>query len=104
MNAMIYIRFNIAHTMKTISRFIANFKRLNWEDRKWLLQYLKGTSSLALYFKKNNVNLCGFTNVDFNSDLNSYRSIIGFVFTLEGFDVNWMFKLQKSIALSITKI
>uniref|UniRef100_A0A7I4DHU1 Reverse transcriptase Ty1/copia-type domain-containing protein n=1 Tax=Physcomitrium patens TaxID=3218 RepID=A0A7I4DHU1_PHYPA len=86
MNAMIYIRFNIAHTMKTISRFIANFK------------------SLALYFKKNNVNLCGFTNVDFNSDLDSYTSIIGFVFTLEGFDVNWMFKLQKSIALSITKI
>lgn len=42
---MICIKSNIKHTVGVVSIYIVNLRMIHSEVIKWLLQYLKGTSS-----------------------------------------------------------
>ena len=62
---------------------------------KWLLRYLKGTSSVGLCFSKSSVVLQGSCDADLGGDLDRRKSTTE-VFTLGGTTVRWMSQLQKS--------
>ena len=51
MFAMIYTRPNIAQTVETVSRFMANPGIEHWYIIKKILIYTKGTSNAALCLK-----------------------------------------------------
>ena len=51
MYAMVYTRHDISHVMGVVSRYMANPGVAHWETVKWLLRYLKGTSSMTVCFK-----------------------------------------------------
>ncbi|KAG9446279.1 hypothetical protein H6P81_012407 [Aristolochia fimbriata] len=70
---------------------------------KWILQYLRGTSSTCLAFKKDDFSLVGYVDSDYAGDLDRRRSITGYVFTLEGCSVSWKATLQHVVALSTTE-
>ena len=52
MYAMVCTRPDIAHAVGVVSRYMANPGKEHWEAVKWLLRYLRGTSSTSLCLAK----------------------------------------------------
>jgi hypothetical protein len=50
MYAMVCTRPNITHAMGVMNRYMSNPGKHHWEAVKWILQYLRGTSYMSLYF------------------------------------------------------
>ena len=72
--------------------------------RKWILKYLKGTSSLCLRYGSRKPLLEGFTDSDMSDDVDSSRSTSGYVMTYSGGAVSWQSRLQKTfMAFSTTE-
>ena len=69
---------------------MADPEREHWEAVKWLLRYLKGTSSVGLCFSKSSVVLQGSCDADLGDDLDGRKSTTVYVFTLGGTAVSWM--------------
>jgi hypothetical protein len=101
MYAMVCTRPDIAHAVGVVSRFMSNPGREHWEAVKWLFRYLKGTSKVALHFKRKDVILEGFSDADLGGCLDTRKSTTGYIFTLGG--TAGMSRLQKSVALSTTE-
>ena len=75
----------------------------HWEAVKWLLRYLRGTSSTSRCFGKGKVTLQGFMDSNLGGDVDSSKSTSGYIYTIGGTAVSWMSRLQKSISLSSTE-
>ena len=90
MYAMVCTRPDIAYAVGVVSIYMADPGREHWETVKWLLRYLKGTSSVELCFRKSSVVLQGSCDVDLGGDLDGRKSTTGFVFTLGCTTVNWI--------------
>ncbi|KAF3680275.1 putative disease resistance RPP13-like protein 1-like [Capsicum annuum] len=82
----------------------ANPGKEHWEAVKWLLRYLKGTSSTSLCFGNGEVILQGFVDADLSGDVDSSMSTSGYIYTIGGTAVSWMSRLQKCVALSSTEL
>jgi hypothetical protein len=50
MYAMVCKRPNIAHAVGVVRRYMNNLGKEHWEAVKWILRYLRGTSTHALLF------------------------------------------------------
>src|SRR4051812_30118392 len=74
MYAMVCTRPDIAHAVGVVSRFMSNPGKQHWEAVKWLFRYLKGTSKVALHFKKKDVILEGFSDADLGGCLDTRKS------------------------------
>ena len=74
MYAMVCTRPDIAHAVGVVSRCMANPWNEHWEAMKWLLRYLRGTSSTSLCFGKGKVTLQGFVDIDLCGDVDSSKS------------------------------
>jgi hypothetical protein len=106
MYAMIYTRPDLAHAVSVVSRFMHNPGKEHWNEIKWILRYLKGTSHFELLFNKNSmkeIGVMGFVDSDFDGDLDKRRSISGYVFSLCSSAVSWRASLQSVTALSTTE-
>ena len=57
MYVMACTRSNIAYAIGVVSRYMSNPGKQHWEAVKWILRYLRGTTGLALYFRKSNLGL-----------------------------------------------
>ena len=86
-------RPDIVHEVAVVSRFMSNPGKGHWEAIKWLLRYLKGTSKIALCYKKRDVILEGFSDADLGGCLDTRKSATGYIFTLGGKSVSWMSRL-----------
>ena len=82
---------------------MSNPGKLHWEAVKWILRYLKGTSTMALSFGRSQLSLQGFVDSDHAGDMDDRKSTTGYVFTLGSAAVSWVSRLQKIIALSTTE-
>ena len=71
---------------------------------KWLLRYLRGTSSTSLCFGKVKVTLQVFLDADLGGDVDSSKSTSGYIYTIGGTTVSWMSRLQKCVSLSSTEV
>ena len=58
---------------------------------------------MALCYESTNVQLMGYVDSDFASDLDNRRITTGYVFTLGSGVVSWVSRLQKIVALSMTE-
>jgi hypothetical protein len=103
MYAMVCTRPDIAHVVGVVSRYMNNPGKEHWEAIKWILRYLRGTTTHALCFGGSDTFLQGYVDSDMTSDKDSKRSTIGYVFTIGGITVSWILKLQKVVALSTTE-
>ena len=72
---------------------------------KWLMRYLKGTSTTGLVYgsQTDTSSVIGFVGSDYAGDLDSRRSQTGFVFQLNGCTISWKANLQSTVALSTTE-
>jgi hypothetical protein len=100
MYVMVCTRPNIAHAMGVASRYMNNPGKEHLEAVKWILKYLRGTTTHALSFGGSNTFLQGYVDSDMASDKDSRRSTTGYVYTIGGTTVSWILKLQKVVVLS----
>ena len=63
---------------------------------------MRGTSKVCLCFGSGEPMLYGYTDSDMVGDVDSRKSISGFVMTFVGGAVSWQSKLHKCVALSTT--
>ena len=82
MYAMVCTRPDIAHAVGVVSRFMSNPGKQHWEAVKWILRYLKGSTSSALCFRKSDLGLQGYVDADNGGDVDSRKSTTGYVYTL----------------------
>ena len=100
MYAMVCTRLDIAYSVGVVSRFLANPGKQHWQEVKWILRYLKGTSHYCLCFGHDETMLEGFTDVDMAGDMDTKKSNIGYLYTFAGAVVSWVSRLQRIVALS----
>uniref|UniRef100_A0A3Q7J7L7 Reverse transcriptase Ty1/copia-type domain-containing protein n=1 Tax=Solanum lycopersicum TaxID=4081 RepID=A0A3Q7J7L7_SOLLC len=104
MYSIVCTRSDIAHAVGVVSRYMANTGKEHWEAVKWLLRYLRGTSSSLLRFSKGKVTQQGFINADLYGDVDSSKCTSGYVYTIGGTTVSWMSRLKQCVSVSFTKV
>ena len=115
MYAMVCCRPDIAHAVSQVSRFMAQPGREHWRALKGIFRYLVGTVGVGICYgqqkgaegsdlsKEARGQLYGYVDADFGGDVDTRRSITGFVFSLFGGPVSWRSCLQPITALSTTE-
>ena len=103
MYAMLCTRPDIAYAVSIVSRFQANPGREHWQTVKSILKYLRRTKDMILVYGNGELKVDGYTDSDFQSDVDDRRSISGFVFTLNGGAVSWKSSKQSTTADSTTE-
>ena len=81
---MVYTRPNIAHAVGVVSRYMNSPGKEHWMVVKWILRYLRGTTTHALCFGSSSTVLQGYVDSDMAGDKDSRRSTTGHVFTVGG--------------------
>jgi hypothetical protein len=103
MYSMVCSRPDLAHAMSLVSRYISDPGPEHWEAHKWTMRYLKGTLDTGIVFSKENQykeEITGFVDSDFAANLDTRRSLTGFVITALGGCISWKSNPQKVVALS----
>jgi hypothetical protein len=101
---MVYTRPDIAHAVGVVRRYMNNPCKEHWEAVKWILRYLKCTTTHTLCFGGSDTFLQGYVDLDMTGDKDNRRSTTGYVFTIGGTIVSWISKLEKVVSLSTTKV
>ncbi|KAM2549652.1 hypothetical protein TB1_013993 [Malus domestica] len=104
MYAMICTRPDIAYAVSITSRYQSNPGSEHWTAVKTVLKYLRRTKDMFLvYGGASELQVEGYTDADFQSDVDDRSSNSGYVFTLNGGAVSWKSKKQSVIADSTTE-
>ena len=65
---------------------------------KHIFKYLQRTRDYMLVYQDESLEPVGYTNSDFQSDIDSRKSTLGYVFTFGGRAISWRSIKQSSIA------
>ena len=104
MYVMICTTLDIAYAMEVVSIFMPNPSKQHYEAVKWMLRYLYGTTKKCLHFRRSELKLEGYVDVDFANEIDNWKSTIGYVFTLGTTAINWISQLQKIVILCTIKV
>ena len=104
MYVMVCNCLDIGYVVDTVIRFLSNPKNEHWNAVKWIMRYLRGTSSMSLYFGCEKLELFGYTDVDMARDIDSRKSTSGYLIIFIGGIVAWQPRLQKCVTFSTKKL
>ena len=82
MYAMICTRPNIYFAIGIVSRFQSNPRLAHWKAVKRILRYLKGTTEYILCYQGSDLRMIGYSDADWDSDLNERKSTSRYDFLL----------------------
>ena len=71
MYSMVCTRPDIAHVVGVVSKYMRHPRIEHWNEIKWILRYLRGTSSKHLHFGGSTTTLQGYVDLDLVGDINS---------------------------------
>jgi hypothetical protein len=103
MYAMLCTRPDICYAVSIVSRYQSNPGPEHWTTVKHILKYLNRTKHYFLVFGSEDLNIQGYTDSDFQSDIDDRKSIYGFVFTLRKGAISCRSCKQDTTADSTTK-
>ena len=104
MYAMVCTRPDLAHAVSVVSRFMGDPGKEHWQAVKRIFRYLKGTFDIGLiYGSDTSCLVTGYSDSDYAGDVDTRRSMTGYVFTLGGSVVSWKATLQPTVTLSTTE-
>ena len=103
MYTMLCTRPNICYAMGIMSRYQSNLSFEHWTAIKHILKYLNRNKHYFLVFGGEDLTVQGYTNSDFQYDIDDRKSIFGFVFTLGKGAISWRSCKQDTTADSTTK-
>lgn len=99
-----HTRVDICYAVSVVSRFMQCPQEPHAQAVKHVFRYLKGTSDLALCYRKGeNNDLYGYTDADWAADAYDRKSTTGFVFFLGQSPITWNSRKQPTVALSSTE-
>ena len=101
--AMLCTRPDIAHAVSVTSRYQSNPGEEHWTAVKNIFKYLRRTKDLFLTYGEGELKIEGFTDLDFQSDVDDRKSTSGFLFTINGGAVSWKSSKQATTAYSTTE-
>ena len=100
-------RPDISCSVRELSRRTASPCMRHWRGLQHLLRYLAGTIDVGIHYRRNDTNsrgdkstLVGYSDADWGADLESRRSVTGYLLLVNGSPVGWKSKLQQSVSLS----
>ncbi|CAL1353780.1 unnamed protein product [Linum trigynum] len=104
MYAMVCTRPDLAHAVSVVSRFMIQPGKEHWQAVKRMFRYLKGTPDVGISFGSDTECLVsGYSDSDYAGDVDTRRSMTGYVFTLGSSVVSWKATLQSAVTLSTTE-
>uniref|UniRef100_A0A2N9HF09 Reverse transcriptase Ty1/copia-type domain-containing protein n=1 Tax=Fagus sylvatica TaxID=28930 RepID=A0A2N9HF09_FAGSY len=103
MYAMLCTRPDICYAVSIVNRYQSNPGPKHWTAVKHILKYLNRTKHYFLVFGSKDLNIQGYTDSDFQSDIDNRKSISGFVFTLGKGAISWRSCKQDTTADSTTE-
>ena len=90
-------RLDICYLVGMVNWYQSNPGPKHWEDIKHILKYLKRMGDYMLFYHCEDLISIGYTNSDFQSDLDFRKSTSSCVFTLEGRAISWRSVKQSCI-------
>ncbi|KAH9332152.1 hypothetical protein KI387_044296, partial [Taxus chinensis] len=77
---------------------------LHWKLAKWILHYVRGTYADGIHYHGGvDIDLIGFTDSDWDGDLDHRKSTFGYRFSLGSGPISWSSKKHNAIAISSTE-
>ena len=89
MYALLCTRLDITFVMSVTSRYQSNLDEEHWIAVKNILKYLRRTKNLFLIFGGEDLQVQGYIDADFRSDIDDRKSILDFIFLYNGGAVSW---------------
>lgn len=78
-------RPDLMFVVSLISRFMANPTQLHFAAVKRIMRYLKGTMEYGIWYKREEgTKLLGYTDTDYDGDVDDNKSTSGYVFMMSG--------------------
>jgi hypothetical protein len=101
-----HIRSDISYSMRVMIKYCVNSSELHCQLIEKIFRYLVDTISLKLTFKKSSISndLIEYSDSNFASHMNDRKFISEYVFLLAEIAISHSFKLQNTVALSITEV
>ena len=81
---MLCTRPDICYAVGVVSRYQSDPGVEHWTAVKHILKYLKRTRDYMLVYSSGSLKTLGYTDSDFQGDIDSSKSTSGYVFTLNG--------------------
>ena len=104
MYLQISTRPDLAYSVCYLSRFLNSYDTSHIAAANQILRYLKATQHLGIVYSRNaSLNLYGYSDSDWASDVNNRRSTTGYVFFMAGGAISWKSSLQSTVALSTSE-
>ena len=104
MYLMVCTRPDISHLVSVVSRYMADLGKEHWNVIKWIFRYLTDTHDFGILFdQRANTEVVVYVDSDYAGDLDSRKSMTGYVFRFVGGPICWKSTLQDVVSLSITK-
>ena len=104
MYAMLCTRPDIAHAVSVTSRYQSNPGEEHWTSVKCILKYLRRTKDMFLVFENGELQIQGYTDSDFMSDIDDRKSTSESLFICNGGSVSWKSFKQMVIADSTMEV
>lgn len=105
MHLAIVSRPDIMFAVSLVSRFLNCYNQMHWNAVKKIFKYLKASKDYGLCYTKTAQpsEIVGYSDADFANDLDTRRSVTGYVFIKNGAAVTWSSQKQQTVALSTTE-
>ncbi|KAM1541869.1 hypothetical protein ACFX15_011235 [Malus domestica] len=99
-----FTRPDIAYAVNTVCQFMAKPTEVHFGAVKRILRFLKGTMHHGITFSAHTeVGIHAFSDADWAADLNTRRSVTGYVVYIGCNPVSWQSKKQDSVSRSSTE-
>ena len=103
MYVMLCTKPDICYAVGIVSRYQSDPGEEHWIAVKHILKYLRRTRDYMLVYSSRSLETIGYTDSDFQGDIDSRKSTSGYVFTLNGGAICWMSVKQTCVADSTTE-
>ena len=101
---MVCTRPNISHAVSVVRRYMVDLGKEHWNVVKWIFRYLTSTHDFGiLFYQRASTEAVGYVDSNYTGDLDSRKSMTGYVFRFAGGSICWKSTLQDVVALSTTE-
>jgi hypothetical protein len=101
---MTIIRPNLSYVVGVVSQFMQTPRKPHLDAMRRILRYIKHTLQCGIFYEaKSQLQVHGYTNVDWAGNVSNRRSTSGFMFSFGSGDISWSSKKQPTVALSSTE-
>ncbi|CAN6690958.1 unnamed protein product [Malus baccata var. baccata] len=100
-----FTRPDIAYAVNSACQFMSSPTELHFAFVKRIIRYLQGTIQHGILYSSDTVlDLNAFSDSDWAADLNTRRSVTGYVVFLGNNHISWQSKRQNSVSKSSTEV